>query len=171
MSGSRSKSKKFPKSRSYENPSTHDRSLQVWRDMGSNPSLALTQAARNRGVDPRTVKKHIGSALRRNSSGRIKVRPSDRLRQNLYIPGEEPAKQIPVPTRNSSERRLLGRWMGALNIARRGDFSKIRAFPRNQSIGGVILPTDDGEIQRILEALAETEAPFEGLYRTMGRPS
>ena len=171
MSGFRSKSKKLLKSRSPETPSTHDRSLQVWRDMGRNPSLALTQAARNRGVDPRTVKKHVGSALRRNSSGRIKLRPSDRLRQNLYIPSAEPGEQIPVPTRNSSERRLLGRWMEALNVAGRDDFSKIRKFPRNQSIGGVALPTEDLEIQRILEALAETEAPFEGLYRTMARPS
>ena len=145
--------------------STRDRSLQVVRDMARDPSLALTKAARNRGVDPRTVQRHVGSALKRDSSGRIKVRPTDRLRQNLYIPGPDPDEQIPVPTRNSSERQLVGRWMAALNSAGRGDFSKIRAFPRNQSIGGVTLPTDDGEVQRILDSLAETEAPFEGLYR------
>ena len=139
--------------------------------MARNPSLALTEAARNRGVDPRTVQKHAGSALKRDSSGRIKVRPTDRLRQTLHIAGAEPGKRVPVPTRNRPERRLLGRWMAALNAAGRGDFSKIRKFPRNQSVGGVKLPTNDSEIQQILDALAETEAPFEGLYRTIARQS
>ncbi len=171
MSGSRSKTKKIPKSRFSKKPSTYDLSLQVFRDMCRNPSLAFTQAARNRGVDPRTVRKHIGSALKRNSSGRIKARSTDRLRQTLHIPGTEPDKKIPVPTRNRSERRLLGRWMSALNAAGRGNFSKIHKFPRSQSVGGVKLPTGDSELQQILVALAETESPFEGLYRTIARQS
>jgi hypothetical protein len=99
------------------------------------------------------------------------VRSSDRLRQTLYIPGTEPGEEIPVRTSNSSERQTLGKWMAALNYAGRGDFSRIRAFPRGQSIGGVTLPTSDHEIQRILDALAEAESPFEGLYRTIAGPS
>jgi hypothetical protein len=139
--------------------------------MERNPSLDFTHACRNRNIDPRTVENHVGSALQRNSSGRIKRRPSDNLRLTLYIPSSEPGEEIPVVTSNSSERRLLGKWMAALNYAGRGDFSKIRGFPRGQSIGGVALLTSDFEIQSILDALAEAEAPFEGLYRTIARPS
>jgi hypothetical protein len=160
--GSRNRSRKS---------SARERSFLVRRDMLRDPALSLTQAARYREVDPRTVRRHFGSALRKDSSGRIKVRPNDRLRQTLHIPGKEPGEEIPVQTSNSSERQLLGKWMAALNYAGRGDFSRIRAFPRCQSIGGVTLPTSDREIQIILDALAETEAPFEGLYRTVARPS
>jgi len=151
--------------------SARERSALVRRDMLKDPSLSLAQAARNRDVDRRTVRKYFGAALQKDSSGRIRVRPNDRLRQTLYIPGTEPGEEIPVPTSSSHERRLLGKWMAALNYAGRGDFSRIRAFPRGQSIGGVTLPTSDYEIQRILDALAESESPFEGLYRTIAGPS
>jgi hypothetical protein len=151
--------------------SARERSAQVRRDMLRNSRLSLTRAARNRNVDPRTVRKYFGGALKKNSSGRIKVRPDDRLRQTLYIPGTEPGEEIPVPTISSHERRVVGKWMAALNFAGRGDFSRIRAFPRGQSIGGVTLPTSDYEIQRILDALVEAESPFEGLYRTIAGPS
>ncbi len=151
--------------------SARERAAQVRRDMLRNPRLSLTRASRNRKVDPRTVRKYFVGALQRNSSGRIKVRPDDRLRQTLYIPGPEPGEEIPVPTSSSYERRLVGKWMAALNFAGRGDFSRIRTFPSGQTIGGVTLPTSDHEIQRILDALAEAEAPFEGLYRTVAGPS
>jgi hypothetical protein len=167
----RSKKTKSSKSPSSEKQSTRDRSFQVLQDMARHPSLDFTQAARNRNIDPRTVLKHVGSALQRNSSGRIKPRPSDNLRQTLYIPSAEPGETISVPTSNSFERQLLGKWMEALNRAGRGDFSEIRAFPSGLSIGGVALPTSDDEIQAILEVLAEGETPFEGLYRTIARPS
>ncbi len=171
MSGSRSKKTKSSKSPSTQKHSTRYRSFQVLRDMGKNSSLNFTQAARNRNIDPRTVLKHVGSAVQRNSSGRIKPRPSDKLRQTLYIPSAEPGEEIAVSTSNSFERQLLGKWMAALNYAGRGDFSRIRAFPRGQSIGGVSLPTSEHEIQRILDAIAEAESPFEGLYRTIAGPS
>lgn len=151
--------------------SPRERSALVRRDMLRDPDLSLAQAARNRGVDRRTVQRHFGAALQKNSSGRFKVRPKDRLRQTLYVPGTEPGQLVAVPTSNSDERRLVGRWMAALNSAGRGDFSKIHDFPRNQSIGGVRLPTGENEIQNILDALAEAEAPFEGLYRTIAGPS
>jgi hypothetical protein len=147
------------------------RSLQVAGDMRRDPSLTFTQAARNRGVDPRSVRKHIGSAFRKDSSGRIRARASDPFRQTLYIPSTKPGVSIPVPTRNSRERQLVGRWMAAINAAGRGDFSKLKKFPRGQVVGGVRLPTGTHEVQGILRALAEEEAPYEGLYRTIARPS
>ena len=139
--------------------------------MRRDPALKFTQAARNREIDPRVVRKLLPSAFKKDSSGRVRARLSDRNRQTLYIPSDKPGVQIEVATKSSKERQLLGRWMDALNAAGRGDFSKLKKFPRKQIIGGVRLKTGPQEIQKILAALAEEEAPYEGLYRSVARPS
>lgn len=135
------------------------------------PSLSLTRAARKRKIDPRSVLRHFPTDFQKNQSGHFKVRTNDRSRQTLYIPGFEPGEEVPVPTKNARERRLLGRWMGALKAAGRDDFSKMKKFPHDLIIGGVRLPTKRADIQRILNSLAEAESPFEGLYRTLARQS
>ena len=167
----RRKSKKSSRKNSPRKTSIYNRASQVHQDMLRNPSLSFARAIRKRKIDGRTVLHHFGSDFEKDSSGRIKARSIGRRRQTLFIPGSEPGQEIPVPTKNASERRSVGRWMEALNAAGRGDFSKIDKFPRNKSIGGVRLPTNRNEVQRILEALAEKESPFEGLYRTLARPS
>jgi len=77
----------------------------------------------------------------------------------------------PVITKNKRERLLLGEWMAALNEAGRGHWSRMQKFPKGKRIGGVLLETDPKQVQEILEALADEESPFEGLYRTVARPS
>ena len=151
--------------------STRARCLQVKGDMLRNPALTFTQAARNRNVDPRSVLKHFRSGFYKDSSGRIKARPSDRSRQTLYTPSTKPGVSIPVPTRGRPQRLLVGRWMAAINAARSGDFSELKKFTRGQFVGGVRLPTGTHEVQLILNARAEEEAPYEGLYRSIARPS
>jgi hypothetical protein len=135
-----------------------------------DPSLSFARATQKRKIDGRTVLRHLGSEFEKDSSGRIKARPKGRKRRILYIPGFEPGQEIPVPTKNARERRVVGRWMAALNAAGRNDYSRMDKFARNKSIGGVRLPTNKNEVQRILKALAEKESPFEGLYRTLARP-
>jgi hypothetical protein len=152
-------------------PETRDRAFQVLGDMRRDPSLTFTRAARSRKIDPRSVRALISSAFRRDSSGRIKARFSDRYRKTLHIPSDKPEIRIPVPTKHSRERRLIGRWLDALNAAGKGDFTKLREFPRDQFVGGVLLPTNLLEVQPILRALAEQESPYEGLYRNLARPS
>ncbi len=158
-------------SRPKRSQSIRDRALNVLADLRRNPSITLTQAARRRKIDPRTVRKQLPSAFRKDSSGRVKAKPSRQRQKTLYIPSDSPGVRVPVPTKNLRERRLVGQWMAALNAAGRNDFSKMKKFPRRQVIGGVRLPTDPKEIQPILIALAEEESPFEGLYRTLVRPS
>jgi len=162
--------RKSKRKSSRKNPRLNRASL-VQQDMLRNPSLSFARALRKRKIDRRTVLHHFGSDFEKNSSGRIKARPIGRRRQTLFIPGSEPGVDIPAPTKNASERRLVGRWMKALNAAGRGDFSQMDKFPRSQSIGGVRLPTNRDEVQRILKALAERESPFERLYRALARPS
>jgi hypothetical protein len=166
-----SKKKKSSQKNPPRKTSTYNRASKVHQDMLRNSSLSFAQATRKRKIDGRTVLHHFRSEFEKDLSGRIKARPNDRKRQILYIPGFDPGQQIPVRTKSASERRVVGRWMAALNAAGRGDFSKMDKFPRNKSIGGVLLPTNKNEVQRMLKALAEKESPFEGLYRTLARPS
>src|SRR5208283_5499219 len=95
----------------------------------------FTQAAHNRKIDPRSVRKQIASAFYKDPSGRIRARGADRFRQTLHIPTSKPEVRIQVPTKSSGERKLVGRWMNALNTAGRGDFSKLKELPRNQLVG------------------------------------
>lgn len=149
--------------------SARDRALYVLADMRRDPSLALTRAARNRRIDPRSVHTQLPSAFLKDSSGRIRPKPSSQRTKTLYIPTATPGRSAPVVTRKRSERLLLGEWLAALNAAARGDWSRMRKFPKRQIIGGVRLATGPRAVQRILNALAEKDEPFEGLYRAIGR--
>jgi len=169
MSARRVRRRKSPKK--SNKLSTRKRASLVRGDMLRNPSLSLTRASGKRKIDPRSVLKRFPADFQKNSSGQFKARSNDRSRQTLYIPGSEPGEEIPVPTKSARERRLVGRWMGALKAAGRGDFSKMKKLSRDLTIGGVRLPTKRADIQHILNSLAEAESPFEGLYRTLARPS
>jgi len=149
----------------------HGRAEGVVADMLGDPSLSFAAATRKRNVDRRWILKHLGSKFRKDSSGRIRVKAVNRRYKTLYKPTATPGVSIPVVTKNKRERRLLGKWMGALNAAGRNHWSEIMKFPKEQKVGGILLETDPNEVQAILLALAEEESPYEGLYRTIARPS
>jgi hypothetical protein len=139
--------------------------------MLKKPSLSLTRAARMRRIDPRTVRKHQPTLFRKDSSGRIRAKMRNPRYKTLYKPTSTPGMPVPVVTKSKRERLLLGEWMAALNEAGKSDWSRMRKFPKGKRIGGVLLETDPKEVQKILEALADEESPFEGLYRAVARPS
>jgi hypothetical protein len=140
-------------------------------DMAADPSLVFTPTALKRGLDPRWVLREFGSQFEKDSSGRIRAKARSRRGKTLYIPTATPGVRTPVPTRNKRERKKVGKWMAALNAAGRGDFSKMKKLPRKLVIGGVRLETSPKKVQEILTALAEQESPYEGLYRSIVRPS
>ena len=148
-----------------------ERGEAVVADMLGNPSLSFTAATRKHKVDPRWLQKHLGWKFQKDSSGRIRAKVSNQRHKTLYKPTAIPGVHDPVVTKNKRERRLLGKWMAALNAAGRNDWSKMSKFPKQQLVGGVLLETDPNEVQAILLALAEEESPYEGLYRTTARPS
>lgn len=139
--------------------------------MLGDPSLSFTAAAHKWAVDPRWLKKHYGSEFEKDSSGRIKAKVRNPRHKTLYKPTATPGMPAPVVTKSKHERLLLGEWMAALNAAGKGNWSKMRRFPKGKRIGGVLLETDPNEVQEILEALADEETPFEALYRAVARPS
>jgi hypothetical protein len=149
--------------------STRAKALHVLSDLRRDAKLTLSQAARNREVSPRSIRKYIGSQLRQERpGGKLRVTTSDRLRATLHIPSTKPDVLIPIHTRGSKERYLVGEWFASIKEAGRGDFSRLNRFPKGTYIGGVRLPTGAYEVQKILEALENSESPFERLYATGG---
>lgn len=147
------------------------RGERVFADMLGDPSLSFAATTRKHKVDRRWVLKHLGWKFGKDSSGRIRAKVRNKRHKTLYKPTDTPGVHRPVDTKSKGERQLLGQWMAALNAAGRGDWSKMKKFPKRQHIGGVLLETDPKEVQAILDALAEEESPFEGLYRTTVRRS
>src|SRR5260370_31296048 len=68
--------------------------------------ISLQQAAREFGVDPRTVVKRGGSALRKSETGRYAAKKSDRLLRVLVVPTHDGTRDIAV--RGSRRASLLG---------------------------------------------------------------
>src|SRR6266550_3858569 len=73
----------FFRNLSERSQSARSRAFHVLADLRRNPNLTFTQAADNRGVSTRSIHKYLRSALRPDESGRIKAKPSDRLRVTL----------------------------------------------------------------------------------------
>jgi len=154
---------------SERSQSTRSKALHVLADLRRDRSLTLTQSAKNREISTRSLWKHIGSELKQNRpGGRIRVTGSDRLRATLNIPSTKPDLLIPIQTKSSRERYLVGEWFASINEAARGDFDRLNKFPKGTVIGGVQLPTGAYEVQRILEAMESAESPFERLYAMAG---
>jgi hypothetical protein len=102
------------------------------------------------------------------SGGKLRVTSSDRLRATLHIPSTKPDVLIPIHTKSSRERYLVGEWFASIVEAGRGDFSRLNQFPKGIYIDGVRLPTGAYEVHKILEAMENSESPFERLYASAG---
>src|SRR4029077_9265629 len=127
---------------SERSQSARAKALHVLSDLRRDPTLTVSQAAKNREVSPRSIRKYIGSQLRQErSGGKLRVTTSDRLRATLRIPSTRPDVLIPIHTKSSKERYLVGEWFASIKEAGRGDFSRLNRFPKGTYIGGVRLPT------------------------------
>lgn len=158
--------KRNPSARSE---STRAKALHVLSDLRRDPKLTLTQAAKNREVSPRSIRKYIESQLKQERpGGRFRVTASDRLRATLQIPSSKPDVLISIHTKSSKERYLVGEWFASVVEAGRGDFSRLNRFPKGTFVDGVRLPTGAHEVQKILEAMENSESPYERLYASAG---
>jgi hypothetical protein len=154
---------------STRSQSTRAKALHVLSDLRRDPKLTLSRAAKNREVSPRSIRKYIGSQLKlERSGGKLRVTSSDRLRATLHIPSTKPDVLIPIHTRSSKERYLVGEWFASIKEAGRGDFSRLNRFPKGTYIDGVRLPRGAYEVQKILQAMETSENAFERLYSTAG---
>src|SRR5437660_10415438 len=89
---------------SERSQSTRAKELHVLSDLRRDPKLTLSQAAKNREVSPRSIRKYIGSQLKQERpGGKLRVTSSDRLRATLHIPSTKPDFLIPIHTKSSKE--------------------------------------------------------------------
>ena len=75
--------------------------------------LSLTQAAREAGTTPRTMKKHLGGAIMKAESGRYEPKPTDRLPRRLRF--LTPEGTIAIKTRSYRVAETIGRYWNAVD--------------------------------------------------------
>ena len=130
--------------------------------------VSLRQASREFGLDPRTVVRLGGSALRKRANGRYKAKASDRLLRVLRVPTREGLREIAV--RDSRQASQVAEYWNAVHrYLETGDDSALRKFRRKRitDANGVRVPllTDLGELDRLGSAGVLS---FESLYAKAG---
>ena len=138
------------------------------RAVARGEKLTFSRAAKERGVDPRSRFNHLTKLFYKDASGRIHARKTDNYAQKFSIPTTRPDVFDTITARGNEERSIVGRWLNAMKAAADGDFTLINAFPKNVFVDGKRLPTAPYEVQRILEALEQSENAFEQQYYGRG---
>src|SRR5438270_2873410 len=75
---------------------------------------SLTAAAREEHMDPRTVRKYVGSQLRESTDGSTEPIKADRRARKMLVPTRN--GPTPVEIRGSKRASQLGRYMSAVGI-------------------------------------------------------
>jgi hypothetical protein len=124
---------------------TYNRALHVVARM-RRTGASLTAAAREEHIDPRTVRKYLGSELR----GRKGPSKADRRRREMLIPTA--IGNASVTVRGSKQASQLGRYMSAVGrYLRTGDSAGLEEF-EGESIAGHLLITDEHVLTSLAEA-------------------
>jgi hypothetical protein len=126
--------------------------------------VSLRQASREFGVDPRTVVKRGGTALRKSATGRYEAKKSDRLLRVLVFPTHDGTREIAV--RGSRRASLLGDyWAAVQKYLQTGDASGVKRFrgKKIEDANGkqLSLITDLAELNRLGSAGVFS---FESIY-------
>jgi hypothetical protein len=107
---------------------TWNRVLQVVSKMRIS-EVSLQQAAREVGVDPRTVSRLAKTALRKRTNGRYAAKASDRLLRVLVIPTKDGLREVAV--RDSKAASRIGAYSDAVQkYLQTGESSALRKFRR-----------------------------------------
>jgi hypothetical protein len=131
-------------------------------------NLSLTAAADSVGIDPRTVLRYVGSALRQGPDGEYRATPQDSIPRTLHF--ITPAGTVPITVADSRTASRIAEHMNAVrSFTHRGDSSVLEAF-RGESFQaeGTIheFVTDLPTLSRLADA---GELAIERLYRAVQR--
>jgi len=126
--------------------------------------VSLQQASREYGIDPRTVIRLGGSALRKAANGHYAAKPTDRLLRVLVIPTREGLREIAV--RDSGQASQIAEYSNAVQkYVDIGDDMARRKFHGKHIIGAsgsrIPLLTDLAELDHLASAGVLS---FESLY-------
>jgi hypothetical protein len=121
---------------------------------------SISQAARENGVSPRTIKRYAGSALRQDRpGGRIRPSKSDLLTRYLQIPG--PDGPIEISVKGSKAASEVAKYKADVNRFLRGDQKALTKW-QGKRITGIELLTSPTAIKN----LAERDLVPYALYRS-----
>ena len=112
---------------------------------------SLSEAARNEHTTPRTVRRHVGSALRRDkSSGHFVAKSGDTFRRDIYVLGSE--GYVPVTVRSSKQTQLASEHLiAASRFLGTGDTEWLKPFA-GKRVGGIGLLTDPDRLRELADA-------------------
>lgn len=144
---------------------TYSRALHVLARM-RRTGETLTETAREKHIDPRTVRKYLGPELKRIKAGEVQPTSADRRIRNMLIPTEKGITRASV--RGSKSASLLGRYMSAVGkYLTTGDAGALEEF-EGQTVGGYQLVTD----LQVLSTLAQAGAlQLDEIYALPGSSS
>jgi hypothetical protein len=137
---------KPPRAQEIWNRVTH-----VITKMRSN-RISLQHAAREFGIDPRTVVRRGGSALQKSATGRFAAKSSDRLLRMLMVPTSTGPREVAI--RGSRRASQIGEYHSAVQkYLQTGDSSGLKKFrgKKIKDTHGVEIPllTDLNELRRL----------------------
>lgn len=140
-----------------------NRITQVISKMRSS-KVSLQKASREFGVDPRTVVRQGGSALRKSANGRFEAKSRDRLLRIMVFPTHNGTREIAV--RGSRPASQLGQyWAAVQRLLQTGDASKLQKFRdkkiRDANGNQISLVTD---VQQLKRSGAAGVFSFESIY-------
>jgi hypothetical protein len=126
--------------------------------------VSLPEAAREFGLDPRTVVRLGKPALKKRANGRYSAKSTDNLLRVLVIPTSDGPREVAV--RNSRQATLLAKyWVAVQHYLETGDESALRKIRRKT------ITDSEGKRVRLIKDLAELDRQgsagvlsFESLY-------
>lgn len=141
---------------------TRNNAFKVLNDLRIKGS-SLTRAAREVGISPRSVIRHVGTALNKQSNGRYAAKRSDRLTR--YLEFLTPQGSVTLKVQGSRKASLIGEYSNAVKLyLETGDSDGLEKF-RNKAIqvGKELYPfvTDLRTLERLGNAGVLS---FENLY-------
>ena len=126
--------------------------------------VSLQQASKELGVDPRTVAKRGGTALRKSGSGRYEAKKSDRLLRVLVLPAPDGLREIAV-LGSGHAGQVGGYWSAVQKYLQTGNASALKKFrgKKIQDANGqeISFITDLAELNRLGSAGVFS---FESIY-------
>ena len=135
--------------RAKQEQRTRNRALRVLARMRRTGDT-LTAAAREEHMDPRTVRKYVGSQLRESPDGSTEPTKADRRLRKMLVPTRKGL--APVEIRGSKRASELGRYMSAVGMyLRTGKTDALDQF-EGQTIAGHRLITDPETLSYLAQA-------------------
>jgi hypothetical protein len=141
-----------------------ERALAVLRKM--RQGSMLTAAAKEIGIDPRTVTRHLGGALVKRT-GKYRARPADKISRSMVIYSQ--GRQLAIAFADSQTASTIGQYLNAVRqYLNTGDKSALKPFENVAVIDsdgvGYTLETSIRSIKAI--ELAKEDAEFYSIYRS-----